>query len=229
MVMEYLDGESLAERLSKGALPLAEALRYAIQIADALVAAHDSGVVHRDLKPANVIIIGAGAKLLDFGLAKAAPGDGPADTPSALPTRDRPLTEEGSIVGTIQYMSPEQLEGKDADERSDLFAFGALLFEMLTGKKAFSGTSKASLIAAIMSADPPRVSTLRPVSPPSLDRIVERCLAKDPRKRWQTALDLREELDWVREAASATTPPHRVWARPGGGRCRGVRSVLAFP
>ncbi len=202
MVMEYLEGETLADRLSKRELPLAEALRYAVQIADGLDAAHGAGVVHRDLKPSNVVLIGAGAKLLDSGLAKAALDD-LSDEASALPTKDKPLTEEGAIVGTIQYMSPEQLEGKDADERSDLFALGAVLYEMLTGKKAFSGTSKASLIAAIMSTDPPRISTLRPVSPPALDRIVERCLAKDPRKRWQTALDLREELDWTREGASA--------------------------
>ncbi len=201
LVMEHLEGETLAARLKKGALPTEEALTCAIQIADALDKAHRQGVVHRDLKPGNIMLTKSGAKLLDFGLAKQTPDSRPSLS-SAVQTESSPLTAEGTVVGTFQYMSPEQLEGKEADARTDLFAFGAVLHEMVTGKKAFEGRSQASLIAAIMSSDPPPVSTLQPIAPPALDRIVQRCLAKEPDERWQSAGDLTSELKWVAGAGS---------------------------
>ena len=196
IVMEHLEGESLAERLQRGPLDLANAIEYGIQIAGALDKAHRHGVVHRDLKPGNVMLTKPGVKLLDFGLAKLHH----AETPSAdseEPTQHKPLTDEGTVMGTVQYMSPEQLEAKEADARSDIFAFGAVLYEMLTGKRAFEGSSQASLITAIMSAEPSAVSERQPLSPPGLDRIVKKCLAKDPEDRWHSAHDLADELKWV--------------------------------
>src|SRR5499425_1091073 len=179
LVMEFLEGETLAQRLLNGSLPAEQTLRYGTEIADALDKAHRQGIVHRDLKPGNMMLTKSGMKLLDFGLAKAiAP---PADKASltSLPTQQG-LTQEGTILGTFQYMAPEQLEGKDADARTDIFAFGCALYEMATGRKAFSGTSQASLITAIMSSDPAPISTLQPMTPPALDRAVKTCLAKDP-------------------------------------------------
>ena len=203
LVMEHLEGESLSTRLATGPLPVDQALRYAVQIAEALADAHRHGVFHRDLKPGNVILTKAGAKLLDFGLAKMREGvPGPAGV-TVGPTKD--LTQAGSILGTVQYMAPEQLEGKDADARSDLFAFGAVLYEMLTGRKAFSGNSAASLITAIMSATPLPVSSIQPVTP-ALDRIVQKCLVKDPDQRWQTAQDLASELKWLAEGGAPVAP-----------------------
>ena len=204
LVMEYLEGETLAQRLSRGALPPAEVLRYATELADALDKAHRQGIVHRDLKPGNLILTKAGSKLLDFGLAKLKePGARPnLSGLSALPTQEMPLTETGTILGTFQYMAPEQLEGKDADARTDIFAFGAVVYEMATGRKAFEGKSQASLIGAILERDPPPISTLQPMSPPALDRLVKRCLAKDPDDRWQTASDLLEALRWTAEGGS---------------------------
>jgi Tol biopolymer transport system component/predicted Ser/Thr protein kinase len=206
LVMEYLEGESLAARLKKGPLPLSQALRYAGEIARALDCAHRKGIVHRDLKPDNVVITKSGTKLLDFGIAKlqaarprgASPRGGPAG-------EDAALTTEGSLLGTYQYMSPEQLEGREADARTDIFAFGAVLHEMLTGERAFNGKSEAGLIAAIIAADPPPVSRLLPGAPPALDRAVARCLTKDPDDRWQDAGDLAAHLDWLAESGSA--PP----------------------
>ena len=197
LVMELLEGESLADRLSKGPLPLEQARRYAVQIADALGKAHREGIVHRDLKPGNIFITKPGAKLLDFGLAKFQERGAPDESSesSSLPTQQKPLTADGAILGTFQYMAPEQLEGKDPDTRTDLFAFGAVLYEMLTGKKAFEGKSQASLISAIMSSEPPAPSTLQPVTPARLDDVVSRCLAKDPDERWQSATDLAWELE----------------------------------
>ena len=192
LVMEYLEGETLADRLKKGPLDLEEALRYAIQIADALYQAHRHGVVHRYLKPGNIMLTATGAKLLDFGLAtrlRQGFGEAGADQSSLL-TEQRPLTEQGTILGTFQYMAPEQLEGQDADARTDVFSFGSTLYEMLTGQKAFEGKSQASLIAAILKHDPPSIASLQPMSPPALDRVVRQCLAKDPEERWQTAGDL---------------------------------------
>ena len=179
LVMEYLEGDTLAQRLQKGALPLDQALTVAIEIADALDKAHRQGITHRDLKPGNIMLTKAGAKLLDFGMAKLKPGhDAPVGV--SAPTVSAGLTGEGAILGTLQYMAPEQLEGKEADARTDIFAFGAVVYEMVTGQKAFSGESQASLIAAILDHEPVPMSTLRPMSPPGLERSVKTCLAKDP-------------------------------------------------
>ncbi len=166
LVMEYLEGETLAQRLSKGALPLDHALRYAIQIADALDKAHRQGVTHRDLKPANIMLTKAGAKLLDFGLAKLKPTGPQSDASTKLADA---LTEQGTILGTFQYMAPEQLEGKDADARTDIWAFGCVVYEMVTGQKAFEGKSQASLITAIMSSEPPPPSSVESMLPAGLD------------------------------------------------------------
>ncbi len=212
LVMEYLEGETLAARLEKGALPPDQVLRNAVQIADALDKAHRQGVIHRDLKPGNIMLTKSGVKLLDFGLAKALPTAGIGDF-SQSPTQSRPLTAEGTIVGTFQYMAPEQLEGKEVDARSDIFAFGAVLYEMATGRKAFEGKSQASLIAAIVSSDPPPISTLQPMTPPALDRVVRTCLAKDPDERWQTAHDVMLELKWIAEAGSQAGVPAPLVAR----------------
>jgi serine/threonine-protein kinase len=213
LVMEYLEGETLAERLAGTAgskdpgLPLNEALRYAIQIADALDKAHRQGIVHRDLKPGNIMLTKSGAKLLDFGLAKLRPasvaqGFSPASGASAVPTVSTPLTAAGSILGTFQYMAPEQLDGQEADTRTDLFAFGAVLYEMVTGRRAFEGKSHASLVSAIMSFQPPPIATLQPLTPPGVDRVVGMCLAKDPDDRLQNAHDLLLHLEWVAEGGS---------------------------
>ncbi len=191
-VMELLDGESLGARLTRGPIKLDEALKIATQVADALSAAHKQGLVHRDLKPGNVMLTKSGAKVLDFGVAKLRD-----ETAVEMATRTTPLTSHGAIVGTVQYMSPEQLEGKPVDHRADLFAFGALLYEMLTGQRAFAGQSQASVIAAILTADPRPVSQLIPTTPASLDRVVTSCLAKDPDERWQNAGDLARELRWI--------------------------------
>src|SRR4029453_11040054 len=188
LVMELLEGETLSERLAKGPLSLEQTLRYGQEIADALDKAHRQGIVHRDLKPGNVMLTKSGVKLLDFGLAKAmAPPPSPSSL-TALPTQQG-LTQEGTILGTFQYMAPEQLESKEADARTDIFALGAVLYEMATGRKAFSGTSQASLISSIMTADPPPISTIQPLAPQAFDRIVRKCLAKDPEDRWQSAAD----------------------------------------
>ena len=200
LVMEYLAGETLAERLAKGPLPLDRALQYAIQIADALDKAHRQGITHRDLKPANVMLTTVGTKLLDFGLAKLRPAVGEVVGMSAAADVSSSLTRRGTILGTLQYMAPEQLEGKPADARTDIFAFGALLYEMLTGKRAFEGTSQASLISAILSSDPPPIALRQPLSSPALDRVVKKCLAKDPDERWQSAHDLTSELKWIAES-----------------------------
>ncbi len=202
LVMEYLEGVTLADRLAKGALPPDQVLRHAIEIAGALDAAHREGVVHRDLKPGNIMLAKSGAKVLDFGLAKLKWTKGTPAAPglSALPTvEDRPLTAEGTIVGTLQYMAPEQLEGKEADARTDIFALGTIIYEAATGRRPFTGKSQASLIAAILTAEPPSISTLRPMTPPALDRAVTTCLAKNPEERWQSARDLMRELKWISE------------------------------
>jgi len=209
LVMEYLEGETLEARLQRGPLPIGEALRIATQIASALDAAHRKGVIHRDLKPANVMLTRSGAKLLDFGLAKM--NESVALSSAATVTQG--LTAEGTILGTFQYMSPEQLEGKETDARSDIFAFGAMLYEMIAGRKAFQGPSHASLIASIMSADPPPVSTIQPMASPALDRIVRRCLAKSPDDRWQSAGDLQSELEWTTETGSKAGIPAPVASR----------------
>ena len=202
LVMELLEGETLSARLAKGALPFDQTLRFGQEIADALDRAHRQGIVHRDLKPANVMLTKSGVKLLDFGLAKAMATPSEKSNLTSLPTQQG-LTQEGTILGTFQYMAPEQLEGKEADARTDVFAFGATLYEMATGRKAFSATSQASLITAIMSAEPSPISSVVPMSPPALDRVVKKCLAKDPEDRWQSASDLGSELKWIAESSSA--------------------------
>ncbi len=215
LVMELIEGETLAQRLSRGALPVPDVLRLGAQIADALGRAHRAGVMHRDLKPGNVMLTKSGVKLLDFGLAKAvAPTSSPSGLTS-LPTMagSVPLTQEGTILGTFQYMAPEQLEGKEADGRTDIFAFGAVLYEMATGRKAFSGASQASLISSIMSSEPPAISAIQPMTPPALDRVVRTCLAKDPEDRWQTAHDLESELKWIAQVGSQAGVAAPVVAR----------------
>ena len=208
LVMEYLEGETLAQRLKKGPLPLDQALRYAIEIAGALDHAHRHGVIHRDLKPGNIMLTKAGAKVLDFGLAKV---HAAAATPNVTqPTNT--LTEEGVILGTLQYMAPEQLEGKEADARSDIFAFGAVVYEMATGKKAFEGKSRASVMAAILEREPPPISSLQSLTPPALDHVVRTCLAKDPDARRQTAHDVMLELQWIAEGGSQAGVPAPVVA-----------------
>jgi Tol biopolymer transport system component len=206
LVMQYLEGETLADRLTKGALPLDQALQVAIQIAGALAAAHKAGIVHRDLKPGNIMLTKSGAKLLDFGLAKTGASVLGGTNLSMLPTTP-PITQQGSILGTFQYMAPEQIEGKDADARTDLFAFGAVLYEILTGRKAFEGKTQATLIAAIIGSNPPPVTQVRPAAPATLNRIVATCLAKDPDDRWQSARDLMRELQWIAEAPAQVAEP----------------------
>lgn len=214
LVMEYLEGETLAQRLERGPLPMDQVLRYAVQMADALDAAHRHNVIHRDLKPSNIMLVKDGAKLLDFGLAKlhaTATAEGEA-------TRTLALTTEGTLLGTFQYMPPEQLEGKEADARSDIFSFGAVLYEMVTGRKAFEGKSRASITAAIMEREPPPVSQVQPLATPLLQRLIKTCLAKDPDQRRQTAHDVLLDLKWISEeriqaveAGRAARPRKREW------------------
>jgi Tol biopolymer transport system component len=243
--MEYLEGETLSERLARGPLPPEQTLRYGQEIADALDKAHRQGIVHRDLKPGNEMLTKSGVKLLDFGLAKAFEQPKDRGSLTSLPTQQG-LTREGAILGTFQYMAPEQLEGKDADARSDIFAFGATLYEMATGRKAFSGTTQASLIGAILHTEPASISSVQPASPAALDRIVKTCLAKDPDERWQSAADVRRELRWVAEGSPSgpvpSAPPSRQrvswlpWAIAGlamllaaGIAIRSRRPVAAAP
>src|SRR3954447_18869798 len=226
MVMEFLEGECLADRLIKGPVPAEQVLRYGMEIADALEAAHRHGVIHRDLKPANIILTKGGAKLLDFGLAK--PTMSPisdataAAALTAMTSSHKPVTAEGHIVGTFQYMAPEQLEGKEADERSDIFALGAVLYEMASGRRAFPGKPQASIIAGILAADPPPVSSIQPLTPPALTQLIRTCLAKDPDERWQTAHDIRIQLKHISEGSSQAGVPAPVKAK------RQRRELLAW-
>jgi eukaryotic-like serine/threonine-protein kinase len=232
LVMEYLEGETLAARLAKGPLPLEQVLQYAIEIADALDKAHRKGITHRDLKPGNVMLTKSGTKLLDFGLAKLQQEMAPANAQmSQLPTMNEPLTAQGTIVGTLQYMAPEQLEGKEADARTDIFAFGTIVYEMATRKKAFEGKSQASLIAKILETDPPPISSLQPMTPPALDRVVKKCLAKEPDDRWQNTRDLHDELEWIAEGGSqaGVAAPSRAagWWRTVAGVIAGIAILFA--
>jgi eukaryotic-like serine/threonine-protein kinase len=211
LVMEYLEGETLEGRLSHGPMPLEQALQRAVEIAGALDQAHRHGVIHRDLKPANVMLTRSGVKLLDFGLAKVL--ETPTAASTSLPTVSQTLTTQGTIMGTFQYMAPEQLEGAEADARSDIFALGAVVYEMLTGRKAFQGRSHAGLISAIMSAEPPAIATLQPSVPPALEHVVRTCLAKDPQARWQTAHDVLVQLKWIAGGGSEVGAPKPVIAR----------------
>jgi serine/threonine protein kinase len=217
LVMEYLEGETLGDRLARGPLAPEQVLRYGIEICDGLEKAHKSGVIHRDLKPGNIMLTKSGAKLMDFGLAKATSDVGkfPArqdfgseeTTLFATPPPGLPLTVQGTVLGTVQYMAPEQLEGKEADERSDIFALGTVLYEMASGRPAFTGQSHASIVAAILTYQPPSITMSQPVSPSALDSLIKTCMAKDPDDRWQTVHDVKLQLRWISEAASRPQMP----------------------
>src|SRR5712675_2890597 len=209
LVMELVEGETLEHRLVQGPLPSDQVLRYAAHIADALAKAHKVGITHRDLKPANIMLTKSGAKLMDFGLAKQS---GPAPLATALTEmtmEQSKLTGEGTIVGTFQYRAPEQLEGKEADARTDIFALGEVIYEMATGKPAFAAKSRASLIAAILTSEPQPMTAWQAMTPPALERVVKKCLVKDPDERWQSASDLAAELHWIAESGSQAGVPTR--------------------
>ncbi len=228
LVMEFVEGETLSQRIAKGPLPLDKTLEYAGQITDALAAAHAKGIIHRDLKPGNIIITPNGAKVLDFGLAKLSQiGLAGATQSSEVVTMTEPITGAGSIVGTLHYMSPEQVESKEVDERSDIFAFGAVLYEMITGQRAFDGDSKAAIMAAVMKDQPASVRQLRPDAPRSLDRLVKKCLEKKPDDRWQTARDLKPTIEMIDldavsgSSLSAANPT----GSPSSGSASGIQAV----
>jgi eukaryotic-like serine/threonine-protein kinase len=204
IVMEYLEGESLAARLEKGPLPVAQVLQYGTQIASALDKAHRSGVTHRDLKPGNIMLTKSGAKLLDFGLAKADTQMGTGATLTGMTPRATPMTKHGAVLGTVPYMAPEQVEGNEVDARSDIFSLGAVLYEMATGGRAFQGKSEFSVASAILHNEPDPISKLQPLTPPALERTISVCLEKDPDNRWQSAGDLWKELRWISEGGSQT-------------------------
>src|SRR5271163_311253 len=218
LVMEFLEGETLSERLGKGPLPLNEILKIGIAIAEALTVAHRQGIVHRDLKPGNIMLTKGGAKLMDFGLAKSATGApaGVSSAPllSAARTMTQaspvsPLTTAGTMIGTIQYMSPEQIEGKEADARSDLFALGAVLYEMVTGARPFEGKSQISVASSILEKDPDPISTAQPLTPPAFEHIVTACLAKNPDDRIQSAQDIALQLKWITEGGTPVNPSEK--------------------
>ena len=227
LVMEHLEGKTLAERLKNGPLPLPEALVAASQISDALSAAHRQGIVHRDLKPGNVMLTKRGVKLLDFGLARFTEhGQQPATREAAtVPTASLLLTSQGTIMGTIPYMAPEQLEGGSADARTDLWALGAVVYEMVSGRRAFEGQSQASLIGAILEREPAPLSTLQPLTPPSLERLVRRCLAKSPDDRWESAHDVADELRWIAERGAELATQANVTSRSRRGVVLGLLAL----
>ncbi len=217
LVMELLEGESLADRVARGPLPLHDVLRFGAEVADALAQAHAHGVIHRDLKPGNIMLTKSGAKLLDFGLAKpSAFAQGPlSGIAFNEATQHKPLTEEGTVLGTFQYMAPEQLAGEDAGPRSDIFALGAVLYEMATGHRAFQGKTRTSLAAAIVGGEPRPLKELQPLTPPALEHVIVKCLAKDPERRWQSASDVADELRWVEQAGSeaGVAAPVLAWRK----------------
>jgi len=229
LVIEFLEGETLAERLGKGAIPVPEMLKIAIAIGEALATAHRHGVVHRDLKPGNIMLTPGGAKLMDFGLAKplnvpgAATSSGTTPFFTAAPTASgpsplTPLTSAGSFVGTVQYMSPEQIQGMEADARSDIFAFGAVLYEMATGKRPFTGKSQLSLASSILETDPAPIRALKPQIPPAFEHVVSICLQKNPEERYQTAHDVKLQLQWIASSQSSSAAGAFPASAPGSGR-----------
>jgi eukaryotic-like serine/threonine-protein kinase len=204
--MEFLEGQSLDDRLQKGPIPLDQVLKIGREIADALDKAHRNGIIHRDLKPGNVMLTKSGAKLVDFGLARAATQNASLATLTAVTSpQHAPITQEGTIVGTFQYMSPEQVEGKEIDGRSDIFSLGSVLYEMLTGQRAFPGKSQLSVASAILEKEPAPVASIKPLTPPSLEHTIIRCLAKNPDDRWQSAADIKRTKR--RSASNAPTAP----------------------
>jgi eukaryotic-like serine/threonine-protein kinase len=226
LVMEFLEGETLADRLTKGPLPVPQILKYGADICEGLDRAHKSGVIHRDLKPGNIMLTKSGAKLMDFGLAKGVPALATASASSLTmeltsPAATHPLTGQGFVVGTFQYMSPEQVEGKEADTRSDIFALGSVLYEMATGKRAFEGKSNLSVASAILEKEPEPITAIQPMAPPALDHVVRGCLTKNPDERWQSAGDIARELRWISTSSSsaialpASRPHRRNWSRIG--------------
>jgi Tol biopolymer transport system component/predicted Ser/Thr protein kinase len=239
LVMEYLEGETLAKRLEKGALPLEQVLKIGAELAEALDKAHRAGIVHRDLKPGNVMLTKSGAKLMDFGLAKSTPGGfagagGSAPLLSAAMTmtspspRQSPLTSAGAVVGTIQYMSPEQIEGKEADARSDIFALGAVLYEMATGRRAFEGKSQLSVASAILEKDPEPLSATQPTAPPAFDLVIRTCLAKDPDERFQTAHDLMLQLRWLAQPSTSSAAAAQPAMPARSPRTRAIWATVAI-
>jgi len=219
LVMEYLDGETLGERLKMGPLPLGQVLQYSAQISDALAQAHRQGVVHRDLKPGNIMLTMRGAKLLDFGLAKleGEPQLSGLSSTVALAAEGKSLTAEGVILGTLEYMAPEQLEGEEVDARTDVFSLGTVIYEMATGRKAFTGDSKASVIVRILTGEPPPVTSLQPLTPPELEEVVQKCLRKEPAERWQNGAEVANRLGRITGNAPilTTLPPNPNTAKEG--------------
>jgi len=251
LVMEYLEGETLADRLRKGALPLKQALEFGVQITEALATAHRAGILHRDLKPGNVMLTPGGAKLLDFGLAKATPTLGgtsaaaisgmtpstPTMTIAELSSPAKPLTRQGTVVGTFQYMAPEVLQGAEADARSDIFSLGCVLYEMVTGQRAFEGKSQLSVLTGILEKDPDPVSRVAKTSPPALDHVVKTCLEKSPDERFQTAHDVKLQLKWIADGGSQSQaalplPPQKrsnlAWVLAGVALLIAVASIAAY-
>ena len=227
LVMEFLEGETLADRLRKGPLPLQQVLKYGIEIGQGLERAHRTGVVRRDLKPGNIMLTKSGAKLMDFGLAKATPPIAPSSSGLSMtqstPVGAHPLTTQGTIVGTFQYMAPEQIEGKEADARSDIFAFGAVLYEMVTGKRAFEGKSQLSVASAILERDPAPISAASRGIPPALERTIAICLTKDPERRWSTAHDVMLQLTLIANAEDGTSKPTTGRLTKSHRICHGAR------
>ena len=241
LVMEYLEGESLADRLRKGAMSLKQALEVGIQIAEALAAAHRAGILHRDLKPGNVMLTAGGAKLLDFGLAKTTPAlsgsvaavsgitpSTPTMTIAELSSPAKPLTRQGTVVGTFQYMAPEVLQGSEADARSDIFSLGCVLYEMVTGRRAFEGKSQLSVLTAILEKDPEPLCQVQPASPAALDHVVKTCLEKNPEERFQTAQDVKLQLKWIAEGGAKGGSTTAVTSPGIGSRLAWIIAGLAL-